>query len=138
VTSTFTLGKVVKVAIVRRALGLPALVLAVSVLIVICTGKSGWLSVGGAVISALGARYWARRLLRLNPDHADDPLPPAVLMEHQAPSGLVPVNPEFFVEGPKRASDNLYAFVGVWLTIRGGMLGSAAPFLVDTVWHGHH
>ena len=59
----------------RRALWLPVLVFVLTVAVVIETGKAGWLSVGGAVISALGAKLWANRFFELAPTAATKACP---------------------------------------------------------------
>jgi hypothetical protein len=73
------LGPTVIRTAVREALGLPVLAFALTGLVVVLTRNIGWLSVGGAVISGLGARLWANRLFRLSPSLADAPLPPTTL-----------------------------------------------------------
>ena len=64
---------------VRRALRVPVLVLLLTVALVVFTRRAGWLSVGGAVIAALGARMWAHRIFRVRPHHGDEGLPSPTL-----------------------------------------------------------
>jgi hypothetical protein len=87
-------------------------------------------------IAAFGAWHCAWRMIRLGPNQVDAPLPPTVLEELRGRSGLAPLNPAFFDEAQQRAIDNVRSFVGVWLTIAGGVIGSAGPFLLETFWLG--
>jgi hypothetical protein len=127
-----TLGPGAIVPAIKRALWPSILVLVVTVAVAIYTAKSGWLSVGGAIISALGARLWAWRIFRQRPERADDPLPPTTLPRQPGARG-VQLNIGYFNEAQKRALDSWYAYIGVWLTISGGIIGSAGPFLWDLV-----
>ncbi len=129
---TMTLGPAVIVSVCKRTLPLPLAVLSASVLGALLTGKSGWLSVGGAAISALGAHLWAWRIFRQRPERADDPLPPATFPPKPGSPG-VQLNMENLYERGRRALDNWYSYIGVWLTIAGGIIGSAGPFLWDEV-----
>jgi hypothetical protein len=108
-------------------------VLLISVLLVIVTKNTGWLSVGGAFISAFGARLWAFRIFRQRPERADDPLPPAAL---PGPPGAraVQFNFDYANQLRVRAEDNWYGYIGVWLSIAGGILGSAGPFVLSLLW----
>ena len=45
------------------------------------------------------------------------------------------MNPEYLPALVRQALDNLYSYVGVWLSIGGGIIGSAGPFLLSLVWH---
>lgn len=127
--TTMRLGPTVIAKAVRQALACPVLVLLVTVLAVIVTKDTGWFTVGGAAISALGARLWASRLLRLTPAGADDPLP-ATTHPPEPGAKAVQLNTAYFAEAHKRALDNYSGFVGVWLTIAGGFIGGALPFLI--------
>src|SRR5881394_2445380 len=99
----------------RRALWLPVLVLLLTSAVVIITGQAGWLSVGGAVISALGARLWAHRLFRVRPHRGDEGLPAPVLPP-EPEARAVAMNPEYLPALVRQALDNLYSYVGVWLS----------------------
>ena len=90
------------------------------------------MSVGGAIISALGARLWAFRIFRQRPERANDPLPPTAFPGKPRDRG-VQMNPEYFNQEFLRAPDNYYGLVGVWLTIAGGIIGSAGPFLLSLI-----
>jgi ABC-type branched-subunit amino acid transport system permease subunit len=127
---TGTLGPGAIIPAIKRAVGPSAIVLALTIVLVILTGKSGWLSVGGAVISALGARLWAFRIFRQRPERADDPPTPLMFPRKPGEQG-VQVNMGAIDERIIRGLDNWYAYIGVWLTISGGIIGSAGPFLVD-------
>jgi hypothetical protein len=35
----------------------------------------------------------------------------------------------------QQARDNWTAFLGVWMTVVGGIIGSAGPFLLGLFWH---
>jgi len=51
------------------------------------------------------------------------------------PAGpMLPARGEFFNESFRRACDNWYAYAGVWLTIAGGIVASALPFLWGLIW----
>jgi hypothetical protein len=129
-----TLGRKAIVRPVRRAVGPSVLVLFIAIWLVIVTKNGGWLSVGGAVISAFGARLWANRIFRQRPERADDPLPPAALPQEPGARG-VQLNWDYFAVAHQRALDNWLGLVGVWLSIAGGIIGSAGPFLLGFVWH---
>jgi hypothetical protein len=120
----------------RRALWLPALVLVLTVIVVVITRSAGWLSVGGAFISALGARLWANRVFRVRPHRSDEGLPPPTLPPEPGARG-VEANVEFFAVLRAQALDNLYSYVGVWLSIAGGIIGSAGPFILGLFWKPH-
>ncbi len=108
-------------------------VLLLTIAVVIGTKNPGWLTVGGAVISALGARLWAYRIFRQRPERADDPLPPPNL---PGPPGTraVQVNFDYFNKAHLRALDNYYGLFGVWITIAGGFVAGPGPFLLGLVW----
>jgi hypothetical protein len=108
-------------------------VLLLTVVLVLYTRKTGWLSVGGAVITALGARLWAHRIFRVKPHRGDEGLPPPGLPPEPG-ARAVAMNPEYFQVLHLQALDNLYSYVGVWLTIVGGMIGSAGPFALGLFW----
>jgi hypothetical protein len=110
---------------VARTLVLPAVVFGITIIVASWTHKGGWLSVGGAVISALGALLWANRLVR-EPTLSDNPPGPTVPLVALVPT----VEPEL----KQQARENLAAYVGVWVTIAGGIIGSAGPFLLDLLW----
>ncbi len=135
------LGRIVIVAIWRRALAWPILVFCLTVLAVILTSQPGWFTVGGGVISAIGTLHWAKRLTRLRPNRVEEPLPPAAwsaaeLLKMGVPVAgpALPVRQEFFDEVVQRANDNWHAFIGVWLTIAGGIVAGALPFLWGVFW----
>jgi hypothetical protein len=127
-----TLGRGAIIPAVRRAVWPSALVLALTIAVVVYTGKSGWLTVGGAIITALGARLLARRILRQRPERADDPPLPATL---PGPPGAkaVQLNVAALNDMQQRALDNWNAVFGVWVTIAGAIIGGAGPFVVDQV-----
>ena len=50
---------------------------------------------------------------------------------------LVQFNLEYFNAAGRQALDNLYSYAGVWVTIAGGIIGSAGPFLVGLMWDIH-
>jgi hypothetical protein len=118
----------------RRALWLPVLVLLLTVVLVVFTRKAGWLSVGGAVIAALGARLWAHRIFRVKPHHGDEGLPPPTLPPEPGARGVA-MNLEYLPALHRQTLDNLYSYVGVWLTIAGGIIGSAGPFVLSLFWN---
>jgi hypothetical protein len=123
---TFSLNRQLMIDEAKGAFWRPAVVLVASIVAVVLTEESGWLGVGGAVIAALGARLWAARLFRYSPERVDDPLPPATDDGGQ-------VNFDHFNQRLLRTVDNWSSYFGVWMTIAGGMLGSAGPFLWDQV-----
>jgi hypothetical protein len=93
------------------------------------------------VISSIGTLHWAKRLTRLGPNRVDEPLPSPVfstdeLLKMGVPIAgpARPVRQAFFDESLQRAYDNWYAFIGVWLTIAGGIVAGAVPFLWGFVW----
>jgi hypothetical protein len=59
------------------------------------------------------------------------------LHEFQGLTGLVPLKTAHITELQQRAYDDIRSYVGVWLTIADGIIGSAGPFLLDTLWLGH-
>jgi hypothetical protein len=118
----------------RPMLRVPLLALALTILMVVCTRKLGWFNVGGSVISAIGTKYWAWRLLRLKPGDIDEQLPPEDLTR---PGSRFPVRARSharMIEDGRRAYDNLRSYVGVWVSIAGGIVASAVPFLIHLVW----
>jgi hypothetical protein len=121
---------------VRSMLGLPLLMLALTILVVVSTRNLGWFSVGGSVISAIGTKYWAWRLLRLRPGDIDDQLPPEDLTSPRSRHAVRAVSYGRMVEDGKRARDNLFSYVGVWVSIAGGIIASAVPFLIGLIWPG--
>jgi hypothetical protein len=123
-----TLGHVPP-AVYRRALWLPALVLLASFALVARTGKADWLGVGGAIVAAIGTRRWAARLFRVGPKKSDEQVPSPTLPMEAGARGVA-VNPDFFNTLQRQALDNLSSYIGVWLTIAGGLLGGAGPFLL--------
>jgi hypothetical protein len=134
---TMTLGPGAIRPAAWRAFWPSALVLALTVAVVIYTGNSGWLTVGGAIITALGARLLARRILRQRPERADDP-PPTVTLPGPAGSHVFQLNPAGLNEMAARGLDNWNAVFGVWVTIAGAIIGGAGPFLVDQVCAALH
>ena|ERR1017187_4761927 len=132
-TPVSTLGPEAIRPLTIRVFRLPVAIALLSVGAVILTHRSGWLSVGGAFISALGARHWASRLFR-DPQRSDAGLSPMTLPDPQGRGPRVIMNEAALNELDRRACDNWCAYLGVWLTIGGGILGSAAPFIVDLVW----
>ena len=128
-----TLGRIVLVYHAKRVLLLPVLLLVLSVLVVIWTHRSGWLSVGGAAITALGTWRWAGRLFR-DPTRSDPGVAPMTLPDPQRRGPLVMLNPAAFNDLRQQAEDNWRAYLGVWISIAGGIIGSVGPFAVDLVW----
>jgi hypothetical protein len=122
-----TLHKGAVIPIVREVLGPPILVLVLTAGVAWFTRNPGWFSVGGAIISAIGTKHWARRLFRNKPNQSDEPLPPTTL---PGPGPGYQLNWASLNESSQRARDNLHAFIGVWMTIAGGIIGSAVPFLL--------
>lgn len=116
-----------------RALWPSIVILLAAVVLTVCTRRSGWLSVGGALVSALGARLWAHRLFRVGPAAADNPLPP---VSHPLEPGAraVALNSEYFNQAFQQALDNYRGYWGVWLSITGGMISSAGPFVAQSLW----
>ena len=112
------------------------MVLVVTVVVVVATRKPGWLSVGGAVISAIGARLWAHRVFRVGAHRGDEGLPPPTLPPPPgSPAGPgVLLNLGYLNALGQQALDNLYSYVGVWVSIAGGIIGSAGPFLLGLLW----
>jgi hypothetical protein len=106
------------------------LTLLIACALAILTKKSGWLSVGGAVISALGARLWANRIFRVGVLHGDEELPPPAHPPEPGARG-VQLNIEYLNTLGRQAMDNYLSAVGVWISIGGGMIGSAGPFILD-------
>jgi hypothetical protein len=107
-----------------------------AVLVAAGTKNAGWFNVGGGAIAAQGTFMWAGRLFRLM-QHADDSLPPVIHEQSRNPlTGLAAINSEHFNEAQRRQTDNIKAHVGVWLTVIGGIIASAVPFLcgVFHVW----
>jgi hypothetical protein len=101
---------------------------------VVCTRKLGWFSVGGSVISAIGTKYWAWRLLRLKLGDIDEQLPPEDLT---GPGSRFPIRAQSYarmIEDGRRTYDNMRSYVGVWVSIAGGIIASAVPFLIQLVW----
>jgi hypothetical protein len=131
-----TLGPTPLKDIAKRILWFPALCLVLSIVAVFVTHKSGWLSVGGGVVTAYGTLFWARRLAR-NPTGSDPEVPPMAIPDPQGRG------PGLLLHGPginarsEQARDNWAAYLGVWLTIIGAIVGSAGPFLADTFWLSH-
>jgi hypothetical protein len=119
-------------------LGPPLLALAITILAVIYTGKVGWFSVGGSVISAIGTKYWAWRLLRLGPADIDEQLPPEDLTRSGSRFPVRARSHARMTEDGRRAYDNLRSYVGVWVSIAGGIIASAVPFLTEQVWPALH
>jgi hypothetical protein len=128
-----TLGPGAIRPILVQTLWLPAVVLVASAVTVVWTKTPGWLSVGGAIVSAIGARLWAARLFRVKPHKSDEVLPPPVLPREPGARG-VQMNPEYLPALGQQSADNLRSYVGVWLAIGGGIIGSAGPFLLGLVW----
>ena len=127
-----TLGPGATKPALRRALQLPVLMLLVAIGLVILTGKSGWLGVGGAMITGLGARLWANRIFRVGARHGDEALPPTTLPPEPG-AKAVQMHPEYLNKSFQQAMDNYLGAVGVWISIAGGMIGGAGPFLLDFV-----
>ncbi len=116
--------------VLYQTLGWPTVALLATTAVSICTGNAGWFTVGGAVISSIGAYFWAYRLFRLGFNRADDPLPPTVVEgSRDSTTGLVQLNMGYIWESMARAQDNLRAIIGVLLAIFGGILGSVVPFV---------
>jgi hypothetical protein len=132
-TPVTTLGRGAIVPLTRRLLRYPIAILLLSVAIMVLTHEPGWLSVGGAAISAIGTRHWATRLFR-DPRRSDAGLPPTTLPDPQGRGPGVLLNPAAMTELGQRARDNWSAYLGVWMSIFGGIIGSAGPFLMDLVW----
>jgi hypothetical protein len=128
-----TLGPGATRPTLRQALVVPVLVLLASCALVVVTKRSGWLSVGGAVISGLGARLWANRLFRVGALRSDEELPPPFFPAQPGAPG-VQFNPGHANALGQQAMDNYLSAVGVWISIVGGMLGSAGPFLLGLAW----
>lgn len=129
-----TLGPGATRPALKRALWLPALTLVITAVVVFLTEKFGWLSVGGAVISALGARLWANRVFRVGARRGDEELP-APFFPPQPGAVGVQLNIEHLNARHQQALDNFYSYVGVWLSIGGGIIGSTGPFLLGLLWH---
>ena len=133
-TPIMTLGRVVLVSIARRMLLLPIGVLLISIALVLHTHRSGWLSVGGGIVSAIGAYYWAIRLFKYPAQSSEPEVPPLAVPD---PAGRGPgllLVQDGFEELRKRASDNFRAYLGVLLSIIGSIVGSAGPFIADLLW----
>jgi hypothetical protein len=125
-----TLHKAAVIPIVREILGPPILVLVLTAGVAWFAGNPGWFSVGGAIIAAIGTKHWARRVFRFKPNQSDEPLPPTTL---PGPGPAYQLNMSSLNESAQRARDNLHAYIGVWMTIAGGIIGSAVPFLLGLV-----
>lgn len=108
-------------------------VLMVAIALTACTRRAGWLSVGGAIITALGTLLWAHRLFRLKPAAADDPLPPATFPAEPG-ARFVEFNVAHHNERMMRQLDNYRGYIGVLLSIAGGIIGSVGPFMAGLIW----
>jgi hypothetical protein len=116
---------VVRVIVLR--LMLPNVgVLAASLAAAIYHQNWGWLGVGGTVITAAGATYMTRRLLRLGVDSIDSELPAPVLSNNQ-------FNFAHVGERIERLADNWCALVGFWITLAGTIMAGALPFTLDAL-----
>jgi uncharacterized protein (DUF697 family) len=133
-TETSSAQVAMQFSTLRPMLGVPLLVLVLTILAVAYTGKLGWFSVGGSVISAVGTKYWAWRLLRLKPGDIDDQLPPEDLIGPRSRFPIRAVSHARMIADGRRAYDNLRSYVGVWVSIAGGIIASAVPFLMHLVW----
>jgi hypothetical protein len=81
----------------------------------------------------IGTHMWAIRLFRLGPDRADDPLPAPTFPPVPGRGPGVQFNVEHVNEAFKRSVDNWRAYIGVWITIFGTVVGGAVPFLLDFI-----
>jgi hypothetical protein len=118
-----------------RALRLPVGVLLVTTIMAVINKNVDWFSVGGSIISAIGARLWAERVFRLK-GGSDDPLPPQFLEHAQNPNGLVALNAGYPNEMYRRHIDNIKGHLGVWISIIGTLIASVAPFIfhICRIW----
>jgi ABC-type branched-subunit amino acid transport system permease subunit len=112
----------------------PAGVLLISIALVLSSHRSGWLSVGGGIISAIGAYYWAIRLFRYPAQSSEPEVPPLAVPDPAGGGPGMLLVADGFEELRKRASDTFRAYLGVLLSIIGGIVGSAGPFIVDLLW----
>jgi hypothetical protein len=88
--------------------------------------------VGGAVVAAIGTRLWASRLFRVKGHRSDEQLPPQFLPMQPGALTVAP-NPDYIPALQRQTLDNLYSTVGVWLSICGGLIGGAGPFLLGLI-----
>jgi hypothetical protein len=103
-----------------RALRWPIVVLVLTIIVAAVSKNAGWFSVGGSVISGIGAMLWAGRLFRLK-ERSDDPPPPIVFD--------MLVNPPGSTEASRRQVDIIEGILGVWISIAGGIVASTVPFV---------
>lgn len=126
-----TLGRIVLFSIAKRMLLLPTGVLLISIALVFTSHRSGWLSVGGGIISAIGAYYWAIRLFRYRAQSSEPEWPPLAVPDPsgRGPGLLLVTNGS--EELRKRASDTFRAYLGVLLSIIGVSSVVRGPFIAD-------
>jgi hypothetical protein len=81
----------------------------------------------------MGAKLWANRVFRVGGHRSDEGLPAPVLPLEPGARGVA-MNPEYLPAMHQQALDNLYSYIGVWVSIVGGIIGSAGPFVVAQFW----